>query len=704
MQAITFPIALKGLGTEFSLADQPVEYARALTNRFINLQGAAEKRPGLERIFSPIDNNITGNFDCFVEHVNKNGTTTLLTTRINTSANTRELYRYATSSQSWEMVPGVLYASPQPILAEKAYQVQHTDKSIFVAADMRAAYYIAETNKIYPLNSVIESGKTSSGTSAMVVKDSQITDWLSQTLVATNDIFYNATKQAYGVVTSVGTTNIDVTAITSAAAGGAGLGLASSPMAPGDVYEIWDLVALNIVPTGAGIDDMNNVAAGTTGTTTNVIAVSGLPFSGTDIRVGDYIYNTTRAAVVQVSAVSASLNVTPVSGQASGDSFIFLKSAVPIASYAHVHYGRLYLVDAREPSKIRVSLDGDPTDFTTFAQTLESNSINYGENQPQGEEILTLGTFQSFLVAGGRRNVYLTQGTNPISDTTAQAIDTVPVGLFSQGVVSRQSLANIGGDMLYGAHDGLRQFRISNILAVDTNNISETIKSQLRTAITSQLVDTDNIQVVHYPRRNWVMFKVGDVIYNYNYTPTYLQGQLVPGGSFSIFEGKFPQCQQFTRLSDGTLVCGLYDASADSTDFYKFDTGSYTDDGENIETDYQTAWLELAPQSSEIVKDGKYIKPFFENNANQNYIIKATSDLENPLICDTVIVSAQGGSYVGNAIVGTDPVGGRKTTNTAKYPLRWRGEQVQIDISTSAGTGADVISKFILYTNEFGRR
>lgn len=705
MQTLTFPIALKGLGTEFSIADQPLEYARSLTNRFINLQGAAEKRPGLKKIPSPIDNGFTGNFDCVAEHVNKDGSSTLLTSRINTSANARELFRYDSTAQAWVMVSGALYVSPQNTLTEKAYKVQHTNKSIFVAADVRPSYYVSERDKIYPLNSIIESGKTGSGTTSTVVKDAQVTDWLSQTFIGTNDLLYNASKNAYGIVTSVGTGNFDVTAITSAAAGGTGLGLAANAMASGDVYEVWDLVELNIIPTGAGIDNFDNVAQGTTGTSTDVIAVSGLSFQNTEIRTGDYVYNTTRAAVSQVNAVSANINTTSVSGQTSGDSFVFLKSAVPIATYAHVHYGRLYLVDQREPNKIRVSIDGDPTDFTTFAQTLESNTINYGGRQPQGEEILTLGTFQSYLVAGGKHNVYVDQGTNPIADTSTATTNLLPVGLFSQGVVSRTSLANIGSDMLFGAQDGLRQFRVTNILAVDTNNISETIKTQLRTAINSQSVDPDNIQVIPYPRRNWVMFKVGNEIFNFNYTPTYVQGQLLPGGSFSVFTGLLPQCNEFTLKSDGTLLTAYYDTSANASTFYEFDTGAYTDDTQDIVTDYQTAWLNLdGGQTGGIVKDGRYIKPFFENNSNQNYNITATSDLDNPLLCDTVSISALGGSYVGNAIVGTDPVGGSRTTNTGKYPLRWRGEQVQVRFTTSAGNGADVISKFVLYTNEFGRR
>jgi hypothetical protein len=699
MRTITFPIALKGLASEFAEADQPPEYARKLINRFINLQGAAEKRPGLKSIPSPIDNGFTGNFDCFTEHVNKNGTTTLLASRINSAQ--RELFKYGTTAQAWVKVSGALYTSMDGNLSQKAYTVQHTDKTFFVASDLRSSYYISETDTIYPHNSVIESGKTTSGTTSTVVKDSTVSDWLSQTLVQVDDLFYNATKNAYGVVTSIGTGNIDVTAITSAAAGGTGIGLATNPMTAGDTYEIWDLLSLNIIPLSNNVNVFDNVAISTTGTSPTVVAVSGLPFNSTDIRQGDYLYNTTRAAATRVTSVSANVNVVSVSGQASGDSLVFLQSIIPICSYAHVHYGRMYMVNAREPNKILVSLDGDPTDFTTFRQTLAASSINYGGYQPQGEQILTLNTFNKFLVAGGKKNIYITQGINPIADTTAATTDLTPVGLFSQGCISKMSLANIGSDMLFIAQDGLRQFRLSDILAVNTNNVSEVIKTELRTALNSQ-TNSDNIQAIHYPRRNWVMLKVGDTIYNFNYTPTYTGGQFIGGGSWSKYTGRIAECQNFLLQSNGTLLAAYYNTSANSTTLYEFDTGAYDDNGTPIVTDYKTAWLN-PDNDGATVKDGKYIRPYFENSSNQTYMITATADLESQLICDTVIVSAAGSSYIGNAAVSTAPVGGGKATNTGKYPLRWRGKEVEIEFITSAGNGSDTISKFILYTNEFGR-
>src|SRR3546814_12402187 len=93
-------------------------------------------------------------------------------------------------------------------------------------------------------------------------------------------------------------------------------------------------------------------------------AVTDVNFLDTDIRVKVYIRNTTRTAVMQVSAIATALTVTSVSAQAAGDSLIFLKSAMPIAERQHVHFGRLYMTDARDLRKIRISGAGNPEDMT----------------------------------------------------------------------------------------------------------------------------------------------------------------------------------------------------------------------------------------------------------------------------------------------------------------------------------------------------
>lgn len=726
MDEITYPIALKGLGNEFPQSEQPLEFARKLVNRFINVNGQSEKRPGLKKIESPYTNFYTGvlasagsqpgKIKFLAEHASSNGEEQLLCGLYSTTASSNNILKFQEDWQSWQEVAVLSSAGDQfsEYLRTNAVSVsgrfitaQAGDKTVISNPDYVTMYY--NKGQVSRLLPVIESGKMTTGASANKVVDSGVTSWISGTFVANNDLVWNITKSSYGIVTSVGAANLDVSPMGSAANGATGLGVAAvtaallAENAPGDYYKIIDLVENNIFEPASGIKD--NVALAGADTNASVIAVTAFNFQASQILQNDYVYNTTRNAITRVISVSGNIRVADVSGQVAGDSLVFMKSAVPVADFAHAHYSRLYLIDTRDKSKVRVSGPNDAEDFTTFTQTLQSTSIDYGANQPQGEKLITLGSYQRYLVAGSDRNVYVDEGTNPIADTSTSTADLSPVGLFNQGVASPRPFANIGREMLFLSRDGARTFNITDILAVDTDNISEQIKSELRDAIQSNSYDSNLIQSIHYPKRNWVLFKVGNTIYNFNYTPIYVKGDYIRGGTWSKFTGLFAQCDEFLVRQDGTLIASYYDSSTNANYLYEFDTGNYLDDTQEINTEYESAWLTLEVGSGNgIIKDGRYIKPYFECYGDTVYNIKAIADLETQTTCDSVVVSAAGGGGIGSMVVEAWPVGGAAIANQQKYPFRWRGEQVKVNIATSGGQGKETISKFILYGNKFGRK
>lgn len=701
MDTAFYGIAQLGLGTEFSESDQPSSYARKLTNRFINLRGAAEKRPGMRRIGAtaafgfPVD--ITG----IHEHVSKDGTSALYIS--GSALGTVNIHRYNSLTQTWDFS----YSGSGEDGITGYESVQMGNKLIFVNGVDRNVYF-DENDYVDELKAIVETGTLTTGVTAssvLVLRDSSISDWTTQTYVKVNDIFYDAALNSYGVITSVGASNLDCTIIGTA---GNGLGNVAF-LAPagaqrqpqsGDAYEIYDSVALNIIKQG-GLDLYDNTAIGGSGTTTSAIAVAGTNFATTEIRVGDWVYNTTRAALTKVESVSANISVYDVSGQIAGDSLVFLKSAMPIASFAHVHFNRLYMIDARDPTKVRISGPDDPTDMTTFAQTIQSVSIDFGSQQPKGDNLLALGTYQKFLVAGGKQNVYFYEGTDPIEDTSAAVVNFSPVAVTPHGILSSNSLSAIGNDIAFASQDGLRQFRLSDILAFETSNASEVIKSELRAAIRSNRDTPEKIVVTHYPRRNWLLVKVGDVIYNYNYTPVFDDaGNISAGGSWSKFTGKFAECNAFFIRSNGDLLC------ADSNGkVYIFDDGDTSDDGEVISTEYQFQWPTLEePNRSVDVKDVRYIKTFFETTTETVYNVSAEAAIGLLQAQDSVNVTASGGPVIGSGwTVGSSPVGGIKTVSEVLSPLRLRGGQFKLNIKTSGGLGTDVISKFALMGNRFGR-
>lgn len=726
MEEIRYPVALRGLGTEFPESDKPVEFASKLTNRFINIYGHAEKRPGCKRIESPYTNTFDGaatytsqpgRIDHLFEHVSANGTEKLTTILYTTTASSHSLRSFDENRQAWNtgsLFNGIndpfsnLLRCNQTSVSGRFTSTQVDDRTIIASPNYWTMEYKASNFDI--LLPVIEQGRLTANTSANKVYDSAVGSWLNSTFVSPFDLLYNVSKSAYGIITSVGTTDLDVTTIGSAGENATGIGLNSSNVSgfntesqSGDYYKVIDLVENNIFEFQPNIKENNAIA--TSATDTSVIAVSGVDFSTTKLLRGDYVYNSTRNKVTRVLSVSANCRVNEITGQVPGDSLVFLRRPIPPSNFAHNHYGRLYLIDERDKNKIRVGGINDPNDFTTFTNTLESATLDLGSNQPQGESLLSMASFQRYLVIGGTKNTYIYQGTNPIVDVSGNNSDVTPVGLFNNPVLSQNAFANMGQSMAFMSNDGARSFNISDVLAVQTDNISEAIKTEFREAIQSNNYAYENLQVVHYAKRNWVMFKVGTVIYNFNYTPLYVNGQFYRGGSWSKFTGLLAEGDHYLVRKDGTLVFASYDADNNANYIYEFDTGDYQDDLVDVPTEYESAWITLEADSGRgIVKDGRYIKPYLECYGDTNYYINAVADLETNTTCDSVVVSALGGGAIASAAVGTSKVGGNVVINELKHPLRWRGEQMKLSIATSGGNGKETISKFVLYGNTFGRK
>jgi hypothetical protein len=71
---------------------------------------------------------------------------------------------------------------------------------------------------------------------------------------------------------------------------------------------------------------------------------------------------------------------------------------------------------------------------------------------------------------------------------------------------------------------------------------------------------------------------------------------------------------------------------------------------------------------------------------------------------DSITVSAGDTGAIGNAIIGTTPIGGGSLAQSNKYPLRWRGEQAQIEFTTQSSASNDVITAYTIFGNLGGKR
>lgn len=674
MNSVDYKMPSSGLGTDFSQSERPITFAEVYTNRFRNITGGAERRPGM----NILNNTVPGapNLTRLHEWVGNDGTEVLLS-----SDDFGNIYRYDVSASAWSSaVTGKAQV--------RQLSGQAEDKLIFVNGSDRNFYTDNSGQTFNELKALITRGTMAGGSNATTVIDGDISNWVNATLVANNDIIHNTTLNAYGIVSTVVTANLGITAIGSAATGA---GVASRNQGPGDEYELIDYVDLAIIPQSSGL--LDNVATATTGTTTTVVAVSGVNFANTEIRSGDFIYNTTRAGIAMVGSVSANVNITQaISGQTSGDALAFFKSAMPIASWIHVHYGRVYYLDSRNQKNVVISAPDDPQDVTTYQKTLDATSFSFGTQQPTGDTILSMSTFQGYFVAAGKRNLYIYKGATPIQDSSNTVIDFVPTAIYPNGVVSRFGLSTNGAELLHVTTEGLQAIGIGNISNTTVqNNASVPIRTEILDAILQ--ASQDNIQLTYYPRRSWLIVKVSDQAYILNTTPNYNDaGQLVAGNSWHLFSGNWAQQNHyFVKRNGDLLACG------GSGSVWQLDNSAVTDNGSIISTELTTAWLRLEePQRTVRIKEGKYIRPIFESGGDLGYTINAVAGWDN-LSSDSIVVSAGGTGQIGTAIVGTTPIGSGNYAQANKYPLRWRGEQARIQFQTASSAAPDIITGFTLY-------
>lgn len=580
--------------------------------------------------------------------------------------------------------------------AKRLISAEADNKLIFVNGTDRNFYTDDAGNTFKELKALITQGSLSSSSSATAVVDGNVSNWISTTLVSNNDIVYNSTLNGYGLVTAVASAKLTITAIGSA---GVGAGNVSSDQVGGNTYQLMDYVSLNVIPDGSG--GFTDVGTATAGTTTTVVAVSGVNFATTEIREDDFIYNSTRGGIAHVGSVSANVNIKEsMAGQISGDALVFFKSAMPIASWIHVHYGRVYYLDSRNNQRIVISAPDDPQDVTTFQQTLDSTSFRFGTQQPSADVILSMNTFLSYFVASGKKNLYIYQGNTPIQDTSQTTLNFTPIAFYPNGLAGRFGLATNGGDLLHITVDGLQAISIGyNSFSLNQNNASVPILNTLRNVIASQ-TNTDNIQLTYYPRRRWLVNKLGDQCYILNTQPSYDNtGQQENSQSWHLFTGLWAQQNHyFVRRNGDLLSCGAGGM------VYTMDASASTDIGTPIATDLQTAWLRLEePQITRRIKEGFFIEPVFESSPSIGYTISVRAGLDN-LSSDSIAVSAGGTGGIGTYVIGSAAIGSGSFAQANKYPLRWRGEEFRLEFSTQSSATPDIITGFSVLGNIGGRR
>lgn len=686
----TYPVGFFGYGSQFPETERPPQYASQLINRYINPGGGAETRRGLTQVGSTITNVSAPDLNRLHELIEAGGTATLLAS--GSASGQGRIWKLDTSAgTTWTQV----YASADA--SARFHSVQFDDKLILANGVNRNLFTTDASafNELVPL--ILQGEAESTATAHDTLVDDKVTDWVAGTDVNSNDLLFDVTTSAYAIITNVASSKITHQPLTAASPG---LMSGNAAKAAGDKYEIHDLVELNIIPAAQNPD---NLAVGGIGTSATRVRVSveqqgiNVNFGNTEVRVGDFIRNTTRNAVARITKVSGfDLEHTNITGQTVGDSLVFLKYAMPLSDRIHAHYGRMYYNDTRDRRKIRISSPADPQDLTTDAATLDSTTFKLGAQSSPADDLVSMASFQQYFVFGGRRTIWLFSGTDPIADTSGATVSFAPQSQFPEGVASPDSMITIGNDLVWMSQDGMRSASLEGSENLPTReNLSDALRDELHSEVSG--ASKRSIELINYPRRHWVMAKVSNKIYNFNYSSN-LAGlanqeiENIPGqkGSWSIFNGNLAGMNDFFVRANADLVC-----CDSSGKVYRFDDeGVYTDGNASAKytTQYQTSWLGLDEiqgkgRPSRRIKKSTALLPTFQASANTTYNISVSAPYDNG--------SGESVSYTVSA--------SGKPVHTPQLPLVARGERLRYDFQTTAA-GHDVISHFTIKFNKYGVR
>ena len=191
---------------------------------------------------------------------------------------------------------------------------------------------------------------------------------------------------------------------------------------------------------------------------------------------------------------------------ATGQSFADSGGAQAIAAPSLVEFfnnALWFSGDEAFPTKVAVSVAKDPSDFATTAASVPAGqpSKNLAQQFDAPFRIVQIKPFRSDLYIFGTNAIQKAEQGDSLYDT----VDITK----NVGCISRDSVVEIGGDILFLAPDGFRPVAgTSRIGDVELESVSKSIQVLLTTLIDRQT--EDNISAVVIRNKSQVRFFVGD--------------------------------------------------------------------------------------------------------------------------------------------------------------------------------------------------
>ena len=702
----------RGLADERGALLQDEDFSHNLENVIIGAEGQGESRPVINQVLVSA---FPARATSIHEHINAIGSSTYF------AGASGILYTITAASGTISVpVTATSFGSAAAgwDTARRIRSTQMGSRMILYNGTNRAVW--TEDGRVFEQQRALSGfGSATANTSATSLRDSGITNWLVEA-VAVGDIVFNRTESGYGLVTAIVTGRLTHTNISSAATG---IGTIVNISSARHAYEIIDTVALNVIPADGPLNDNVGLAGAATGA--GQVTVSGMTnWFSTEIRIGDYISNTTREGITQVTAIaSATLGVNGIAAQVCGDSLVFYKDAFPIPHFAHTYFDRLYTIDRRERSKIRVSTKGDPSDMTVAGGTLDSMSIGIGSFASEPENFEQISSFQDNIVFGGQKNVLMFRGGDPIADVSGALVDFTLKSIIPKGIVSQDSMQPIGNVLLFVSREGVQAVAFGPLDQTDTQNISGPLTLTVQAEGEQALdVSAGRVRLVNYPKRQLVVLKArtsANMVLNYQPQTQYRgksseAGFLLRGrATWTEFTGQFAGTDAEFVDSQGRLMTAF--TSGGVNYIGQFDAVRQTTTATPDRALNNMVWS--VPARNLLGKSGRGYRPETIHGKYTQLYCEVVSG-NNPTVGINAITNlASAPATAGSVSITLGPTGTEENNidtimrvkmvappeSGRKHPLRWRGTEVGFDVTVS-GLAPLALKGLGLWFSDKGRK
>lgn len=185
-----------------------------------------------------------------------------------------------------------------------------------------------------------------------------------------------------------------------------------------------------------------------------------------------------------------------------GSSFTELSDYAATCFKTHVHKGRLWLIDSADTMIAYHSglMSFDKEGYIDFKYVLS-----------EGDELIGMTTFVDLLVFFFRNHIAIYQGNTPSGTNSDFALVHLIKGT---GLYFTDAVQNYGTDCLFLSKHGIKTLR--QIVTTGSLNI-QNVSTLIDPFLNKKIAEGGSIASAHYPKLGWILFKIGSIIFVYNY-------------------------------------------------------------------------------------------------------------------------------------------------------------------------------------------